>query len=242
MTETAPNDLIDILYEHRSFVVINKPGGVLTQAPPGIDSLEWRLRRLLKQRQPDANKHYIGVPHRIDRPVSGAIVMARNVRAANRISAQIENRSVTKTYWAIVESAEGQLDQPSGQWIDFMRKIPDQSKSEIVSSDHPEAKQAVLTYQLKGQAEGLSWLEIELQTGRTHQIRLQCSSRNLPIIGDFLYGAQQAFGPQVIDQRQQWIGLHARHLIFQHPMESETVDVTAPISAHWYDLADIFGM
>lgn len=239
MTETAPNDSIDILYEHRSVVVINKPGGLLTQAPPGIDSLEWRLRRLLKQRQPDANKHYIGVPHRLDRPVSGAIVMARNVRAANRISAQIENRSVTKTYWAIVE---GQLDQPSGQWIDFMRKIPDQSKSEMVPSDHADAKQAVLNYRLKGQAEGLSWLEIELQTGRTHQIRLQCGSRNLPIIGDFLYGAQQPFGPQVIDQRQQWIGLHARHLVFQHPIESETVDVTAAIGAHWLEFADKFRM
>lgn len=209
---------------------MNKPGGLLTQGPPGIDSLELRTKHFLKVRDEKPGKVYLGVPHRLDRPVSGAITVVKNVRAAQRISKQLEERTVTKTYWAVVE---GSPNQSQGRIEHWMRKIPDQAKSEIVDQSHADAKLAVLDYQTLATNEEKSLLEIELQTGRTHQIRLQCATMGWPIIGDRLYGSTQAFGPETPDDRQRWIALHARRLAFEHPISKEPVDQTAPLSEHW---------
>lgn len=220
----------EILLEQGAVLVLNKPGGLLTQAPPGIDSLELRIKRFLKSRDEKPGNVYLGVPHRLDRPVSGVLVVAKNVRATNRISTQIQSRSVLKKYWAVVE---GTVHNNAGTWIDHLRKLPDEAKSEIVAADHPEAKQAVLDYCVLGRDDRRSWLEIELHTGRTHQIRLQCGSRGLPIVGDQLYGATASFGPETPDLRKRWIALHSRRLRFEHPIDNTPVDQTAPLSDHW---------
>jgi 23S rRNA-/tRNA-specific pseudouridylate synthase len=102
-----------------------------------------------------------------------------------------------------------------------------------VPADHPDAQKAVLHFQVIERQEQGSWLEIQLQTGRTHQIRLQCSARSLPIVGDRQYGAERCFGPVDDDDRQRWIALHARQLSFKHPMTREQVDITAPLSSYW---------
>ncbi len=220
----------DILLEDGAVFVMNKPGGMLTQGPPGIDSLELRTKQFLKVRDQKPGKVYLGVPHRLDRPVSGAITVVKNVRAAQRISKQLEDRTVTKVYWAVVE---GQPADRQGRWEHWMRKIPDQAKSEIVAADHPDAKKAILDYQVLGTDGKLSWLEIQLQTGRTHQIRLQCSVSGLPIVGDSLYGSSRAFGPETFDDRERWIALHARRLAFEHPIHKTPIDEVAPLSDHW---------
>ncbi len=220
----------DILLEQGAVLVFNKPGGLLTQAPPGIDSLELRAKRWLKIRDKKPGKVYLAVTHRLDRPVSGAIVMAKNVRAAKRIAEQFQQRAVRKLYWAIVE---GSPPESTGRWVDPMRKIPDQAKSEIVAPDHPEAKQAVLNYRVLGCGDGFSFLEINLETGRTHQIRLQCAARGFPIAGDELYGATTSFGPQTDDLRKRWIALHARTIAFEHPIQHEPVEQVAPLPSHW---------
>jgi len=215
---------------------MNKPGGLLTQGPPGIDSLELRTKHFLKVRDEKPGKVYLGVPHRLDRPVSGAITVVKNVRAAQRISKQIEQRSVTKTYWAVVG---GVVDSSDGMWEDSMRKVPDEARSEIVPADHPDAKRAQLKYRSIATNGSVTLLEIELITGRTHQIRLQCGSRGLPILGDELYGSEEAFGPETTDLRKRWIALHARRLAFEHPISKEPVDQTAPLPEWWNGLSDL---
>jgi len=215
---------------------MNKPGGLLTQGPPGIDSLELRTKHFLKVRDEKPGKVYLGVPHRLDRPVSGAITVVKNVRAAQRISKQIEQRSVTKTYWAVVG---GVVDSSDGIWEDSMRKVPDEARSEIVPADHPDAKRAQLKYRSIATNGSVTLLEIELITGRTHQIRLQCGSRGLPILGDELYGSEEAFGPETTDLRKRWIALHARRLAFEHPISKEPVDQTAPLPEWWNGLSDL---
>lgn len=235
---------IEFLYEEGAAMVVNKPAGILTQGPPGIDSMELRLKTFLKIRDEKPGKVYLGVPHRLDRPVSGAMVFAKNVRATRRLCEQFEYRSVVKKYWAIVE---GQPSAESGEWADYMRKIPGQAKSEIVAEDHPDAQLAILKYKClqpvqesrpSDSSKELSLLEIKLETGRTHQIRLQCSARQLPIVGDVMYGSQLSFGEVEPDERKRRIALHARFLRFEHPIFKEIVSNTAPLSGAWgeYDI------
>lgn len=220
----------DILYEEGPCLVVNKPAGILTQAPPGIDSLEVRVKRFLIERENKPGKAYLGVPHRLDRPVSGTLVVAKHVRAARRLSEQFEGRLVRKSYWAVVE---GEVDADEGQWSDRVRKVPGQARGEVVAADQADAKRAVLSYRVKQRFDDKTWLEITLETGRYHQIRVQASEHGFPVIGDALYGATTTFGPQSDDPRDRAIALHARDLAFRHPMTKEDVDVTAPLPSTW---------
>ncbi|MCA9122590.1 MAG: RNA pseudouridine synthase [Planctomycetaceae bacterium] len=224
-----------ILYEQGPCLVVSKPAGILTQAPPGIDSLEFRIKQFLIQRENKPGRAYLGVPHRLDRPVSGALVVAKHVRAARRLSEQFEGRIVQKTYWAVVE---GELATDQGRWIDRVRKVPNEARSEVVADDQKDARRAVLSYQVRLRFEGKTWLEITLETGRYHQIRVQASSHGHPVVGDALYGATTSFGPSSDDPRDLMIALHARDLTFRHPMTKEDVSVTAPLPPAWSEFGD----
>jgi len=220
----------EVLYEQGPCLVVLKPGGVLTQAPPGIDSLEVRIKRFLKRRDGKSGKVYLGVPHRLDRPVSGAMVFGKNARATRRLSEQFEGRMVRKTYWAVVG---GDVRPDQGQWKDYVRKVPDQARAEVVGPRHEHGRPAVLYYHVLSRIEGGTWLEIELETGRTHQIRVQAASRGYPLWGDAQYGSAIPFGPQCKDPRQRRIGLHARTLTLRHPTSRQRVSVTAPLPPDW---------
>ena len=239
MTDSTGNSPIirpegfDILYEEGPCLVVVKPGGMATQAPPGIDSLEVRVKEFLRVRDSKPGNVYLGVPHRLDRPVSGVIVLARHVRAARRLSDQFEARTVRKTYWAVVE---GEVSPACGTWTDHLRKIPDAAQVEVVAPDHPEGRIAVLHYRVLAVDERCSWLEIDLETGRMHQIRVQAASRSHPILGDSQYGAMLQFGPATDDFRRRWIALHARSLEFLHPMTRQLVSQTAPLPSAWKEL------
>ena len=229
---------IEILFDEKKCLAINKPGGLLTQAPPGIDSMEARIKRELKLAQTDpAKKVYVGVPHRLDRPVSGIMLFGKNKGVTRLLSAQFQERTVQKIYWAVVQ---GELAEASGSWTDNMRKLPDSAQSEIVGPDHADAQLAELSYEVLGTAEGLSWLRIRLGTGRTHQIRLQTSSRDLPILGDHQYGSKREFGPTTNDLRARWISLHARRIEFAVPNTARRADIVAPLSSHWSPLIELF--
>jgi len=217
----------DILYEQGPCLVICKPGGLLTQAPPNIDSLESRLKAFLKARDEKTGNIYLAIIHRLDRPVSGAVVCARHVRAAKRLSEQFAQRTVQKQYVALVE---GPIEPASGTLCDHLRKVPNEPRAEIVSADDSDARQAVMHYRTIDVRDGHSLLEIALETGRMHQIRLQLAARGFPILGDELYGSTQPFGPITDDPRGRWIALHARRIVLQHPMTREVVDVTAPVA------------
>lgn len=227
--------MLDILYDNGPCLVLNKPAGVLTQAPAGIDSLEVRVKQFYRQREgkpADANI-YLGVPHRLDRPVSGAIVFARHERAAMRISKQFERRTVTKCYWAFVE---GVVTPDEGTWRDFLHKRHGMAQAEVVPADHPAAKHAVLHYRVMWSGPAGTWLEIELETGRTHQIRVQSASRGHAVVGDSQYGSSRSFGDPALEFRNRPIALHARQLGFRHPMTDEAVNVIAPLPATWREL------
>jgi 23S rRNA pseudouridine1911/1915/1917 synthase len=219
-----------ILHEEGPCLAVCKPAGVATQAPPGIDSLETRIKAFLKERDQPEHEVYLAVPHRLDRPASGAMVFATRRRAAQKLSKQFEERTVKKLYWAWVE---GSPEPAEGTWTDFLRKVYGKPLAEVVAEDHPEAKLAVLHYRTLAVNEIGSWLEIELETGRTHQIRIQAASRGHPLLGDFQYGAKVPFGPQHEDERLRAIALHARTLEFQHPASKQRIEIVAPVPGFW---------
>jgi RluA family pseudouridine synthase len=219
-----------VLYESGPCLVAAKPGGLLTQAPPGIDSLEVRIKDYLRTRSGRGDEVYLGVPHRLDRPVSGALVVAKSRRAARRLAEQFQGRLVQKKYLALVE---GRLQSPQGTWSDYVRKTPGEARAEITDRRAAGARPAVLHYRVVLFRSNLTWLEIELETGRMHQIRVQASARGTPIVGDELYGANRPFGPAREDPRERWIGLHARSLTFRHPKNRQLVSVAAPLPAAW---------
>ena len=224
--------MLDILYDDGPCLVVNKPSGLLTQAPAGIDSLEVQVKQFFREREgkPDDANVYLGLPHRLDRPVSGAIVFARHVRAAQRLSKQFEDRTISKSYWTFVE---GVVTPDEGTWRDFLHKRHGMAQAEVVTEDHPAAKHAVLHYRVVWQGPTGAWLEIELETGRTHQIRIQASSRGHAVFGDSQYGSTQTFGDPALEERDRPIALHARQLGFRHPMTNEPVDVVAPLPSTW---------
>jgi 23S rRNA pseudouridine1911/1915/1917 synthase len=235
--------MLEILFEDSSCLAVNKPAGLSTQLPPRIDSLErhvreWLARQAAATGEP-ADEIYLGLPHRLDRPVSGVILFAKTRRAARFISRQFERRQVKKVYWACME---GLVEPPEGTWIDFVRKVPDQPRVVIATSDAPGAQQAVLHYRtlalpMAAVADRpFSWLEIELETGRMHQVRIQAASRSHPVIGDVQYGATTRFGSETADPRERAIALHARTLTFQHPETKESLTLAAPLPASWQAL------
>ena len=231
-SDVSSNQPLDVLYEDGPCLVVNKPAGLLTQAPAGIDSLEVQVKEFYRRREgksSDANI-YLGLPHRLDRPVSGAIVLARHVRAARKLAAQFENRTVSKTYWAFVQ---GQVAPDEGTWTDYLHKRHGLAQAAVVDADHPAAKHAVLHYRVLWHGPLGSWLEIELETGRTHQIRIQAASRGYAVVGDSQYGSDLPFGGSYDEPRDRPIALHARQLGFLHPMTQQPVDVVAPLPTAW---------
>lgn len=221
---------IDILYEDGPCLAVGKPAGLLTQAPHYLDSLERRVKEYLKQRDQKTGRVYLGMPQRLDRPVSGILVMARHERAAKRLSDQFERRMVDKKYWALLE---GELEHDQGTWIDTLRKVPGSARAETVSSDHPDGREAILRYEVRERRNGCCLVEVRLETGRYHQIRLQAAGRGHPVVGDRLYGAAGTFGPACDDQRRRAIALHARQLSFYHPMTYQLITIAAPLPTFW---------
>jgi len=223
-----------ILLDEANCLVVAKPAGVLTQAPPGIDSLEQRVRQYLARTAPPEPPVYLGVPHRLDRAVSGAMVFATHIRAARKLSRQFERRTVEKIYWACVE---GEVSPPRGTWRDTMHKVPGMPRAVIVDPEHPKAQTAVLHYRVIGHHPWGSWLEIILETGRTHQVRIQAASRGHILLGDAYYDSKIPFGPQHDDDRARAIALHARGLAFDLPGARERVSVVAPLPEAWQEIS-----
>lgn len=220
----------DILFEDESCLAVAKPAGLLTQAPVGIDSLEFRIKRFLQERDALQGNVYLGVPHRLDRPASGTIVFAKTLKAAQRISKQFESRRVEKTYWGLVE---GNVQPAEATWTDRLKKIEGEPRTIVVDEGDPGGQIAILHYRALQQLANRTLLEITLETGRTHQIRIQCASRGHPLLGDELYGSRERFGPWSDDQRERLIALHARTLRFWHHAAGGYVSVVAQLPDYW---------
>ncbi len=221
---------LHILLEDNHCLAVSKPAPLLTQAPPGIDSLESRVRAYLKARYQKPGNVYLGIPHRLDRPVSGVVLFARQTVSAQRLQEQFAKRQVRKLYWAAVE---GGVEPEEGVWEDWLLKVKEESRAERVESTTPGARQAILRYRCLRSCTDYSLLEIVLETGRMHQIRVQSASRSWPVVGDALYGAKRPFGPTVEQPRDRVIALHARSLTFLHPIRYEPITVEAPLPEYW---------
>lgn len=228
---------LDILIEDGPVLAVNKPAGLPTQGvPQGIPSLESQVRDYIKTQYNKPGNVYLGIPHRLDRPVSGVVLFTKNSKAAARMAEQFRERQVRKIYWAVVEQP---LAEPTGTLVDWLLKIPDQARVEVVPPGTDGARECVLSYRVlqqdvRGPGQGGVLVEIELGTGRMHQIRVQFASRGWPIVGDRQYGARtRLLAALPIDPLIEPIALHARSLTFLHPVRYDSVTVTAPVPDTW---------
>ena len=220
------NDLLDILYEDNHCIAVNKPCGWPSAHFDGNEETVDRLvKSYLKEKYQKPGNVFLGIVHRLDKPVSGVLMFARTSKGAARLSEQFRENGIEKVYWAIVECA-GKKELPVfGTLQDWLRKDGDKGRVEVTAPNEEGSKLAVLHYQTKATHGGLALLEIRPQTGRTHQLRVQLASRGFPIYGDAKYGSVHAFGNA--------IGLHARALTFLHPIRLDPITLTAELPKPW---------
>jgi 23S rRNA pseudouridine1911/1915/1917 synthase len=191
------------------------------------------VKTYVKERYNKPGNVYLGIPHRLDRPVSGVIVFARNTKAAQRLAEQFQQRKVHKVYWALVE---GDVPGAEGRWEDWILKKQEEARAEVVPLDTPGAKRAVSHFRPLGSGDEGTLLEVEPETGRMHQIRVQAASRGWPVRGDLIYGSRLSFGPPAALPRERVIALHARELMFLHPIRFEPITLVAPLPPYWPEM------
>lgn len=226
--------MLDVLCEDGPVIAVNKPSGLICQgAPLGVDSLVAQVKAYLKQKYAKPGDVYLGVPHRLDRPVSGVVVFSRNSKCAARLSEQFARRQVRKIYMAVLS---GTPPAAAGVLTDWLYRIPDVSRVEISTPDRPGAKEARLRYRVLDVVRGRAVVAIFLETGRMHQIRLQFANQGCPVLGDTQYGAAEPFPGFPRDPVHAPIGLHAAELTILHPVRYEPLTIQAPLPATWRGL------
>ncbi len=199
--------MIDIIYEDNHVLVVEKPVNILVQADDTHDKdLLSILKEDIKKRYQKPGNVYLGLVHRLDRPVGGIMVFAKTSKAASRLSEQVRNHQIQKKYYAIVE---GNLDKKQGTLRDYLKKNEKLNKVFIDRS----GKESILNYLVVDSKENYSLVDIDLKTGRSHQIRVQFSSRNHPLYGDQKYNKNSKIGEQ--------IALYAYELSFYHPITKD---------------------
>ena len=214
---------LEILYEDNHCLAVFKSNGVLSTHFEGKEeTLDREVKRYLKEKHKKPGNVFLGIVHRLDRPVSGVLLFARTSKAAARLAEQFRQGTVEKIYWAVVE---GEIPREAGSLEDWLRKDRDAGRVLVVEPRTAGARQALLHYQKKGSHGGLTWLEVRPQTGRTHQLRVQLAHHGHPIYGDAKYGSVYSFGKAV--------ALHARALTFLHPVRYEPVTLTAEVPRPW---------
>lgn len=212
-----------VLYEDNHLLVVNKPAGLATLGVrPEDDSLAKQAKAYLKRRYAKPGNVYLGVVSRVDAPVSGVVVLARTSKAAARLSEQFRSRDVSKTYWAIVS---GRVEPPSGECVDWLKKDEARQRMAVVPLGTAGAQAARLRYRLLRPAARGTLVEVELFTGRKHQIRVQLAAHGWPILGDKKYGSRESFSGG--------IALHSRRLTLRHPTRDEELTFEAPLPASW---------
>ncbi|MCF8719870.1 RluA family pseudouridine synthase [Nitrospina gracilis] len=217
MKDSAVPDL-HILYVDNHLIAVDKPAGVLTQSDaPGAPNLLDQTRDWIKNEYGKPGKVYLGLVHRLDRPVSGVVLFARTSKAASRLSEQFRNHTARKFYLARVE---GTPEKETDRLVHYLRKEKS-IKTTVFPRPTPEAKQAELTYTVLEKKGGTSLLEVELHTGRFHQIRAQLAFIGHPLVGDAKYRAKSTLP-------EGRIALHAHRLIVTHPVTKEPLTLESP--------------
>ena len=209
-----------IIYEDNHLLVINKKAGQLVQGDKTGDlSLLELIKDFIKKRDEKPGNVFLGLVHRIDRPTSGLVIYAKTSKALSRLTVMVKNREVKKTYWAIVGK---EMIPKSQRLIHYLQKNEKTNKATVFIKPTDKAKESILNYQIIKTLDNYQLLEIDLETGRHHQIRAQLSKIGVPIKGDLKYGAPRS-------NPDGGISLHARKLEFEHPVTKEKVEIVAPV-------------
>lgn len=210
----------DILYEDNHLLVVNKHVGDLVQSDPdGTEALEDQIKAMIKVRDHKPGAVFLGVVHRIDRPVSGAVVFAKTSKALTRLNEMIRSHQIKKCYWAITEQRPSDEEGELRHWIVRNAKT---NRSQAHLRPKGDGKEAVLDYRVLGASTNYTLVEVDLKTGRHHQIRAQLSAIGCPIKGDLKYGAKRS-------NKDGGISLHSRKVEFAHPVGGKLLSVTAPV-------------
>ena len=215
-----------ILYEDNHLIIVNKLPGELVQGDEtGDRTLADDVKSYLKEKYKKPGNVYLGIPHRLDRPTSGIVVYCKTDKALSRMTALFRTSDVKKTYWAIVDKAP---EKEEGELVHYITRDASSNKSVASSKERKGSKIAKLTYRLIAASDKYYLLEIDLHTGRHHQIRAQLAAMGMHIKGDLKYGAARS-------NSDGGICLHARHVSFIHPIRKEMVSITAepPHSSLW---------
>jgi 23S rRNA pseudouridine1911/1915/1917 synthase len=235
---------LEILFEDNHLLAVNKPAGLLSQGDrTGEPSLVDVATHYLKDRYAKPGNVYVGLLHRLDRPASGVMLLAKTSKAALRLSEQFRAGTIAKIYWAIVT---GSPQDDDGTWTDVLAKDSQTNRSGVRKPDAPlgdsgkkgdahhssrgAGKDASVDFRVLERWKRFSRLELRPLTGRSHQLRVQLASRGLPILGDIKYGAKQRL--IALDGRTR-IALHARQITFTHPTLREPITVLAPVHGDW---------
>ena len=209
-----------IVFEDNHLLIINKKAGQLVQGDKTGDlSLLDLIKDFIKKRDEKPGNVFLGLVHRIDRPTSGLVIYAKTSKALSRLTQMVKNREIKKTYWAVVAKNEIPKKQ---RLVHYLLKNEKNNKSTVFPKVTDGAKESILNYEIIKILDNFQLLEIDLETGRHHQIRAQLSKIGVPIKGDLKYGSSRS-------NPDGGIHLHARKLEFLHPVTKENLEITAPV-------------
>jgi 23S rRNA pseudouridine1911/1915/1917 synthase len=209
-----------VLYEDNHLIIVNKRASDLVQGDStGDEPLDAAVKQYIREKYNKPGDVFLGVVHRLDRPVSGCVVYARTSKALTRLNELFRTRDVKKSYWAIVTERP---PAEEGVLRSFLKKNEQQNKSYVYDKEVKGSKEANLSYRIIGRSSSFYLLEIDLQTGRHHQIRAQLAAAGCPVRGDLKYGSKRS-------NEGGGISLHARRISFIHPVKKEEINVEAPL-------------
>ncbi|MDR3217577.1 MAG: RluA family pseudouridine synthase [Dysgonamonadaceae bacterium] len=211
---------MEVIYEDNHLIAVNKTCSEIVQGDKTGDTpLSETVKQWLKEKYNKPGNVFAGVIHRLDRPVSGLVMLAKTSKALERMNELFRNGAIKKTYWAIVKNKP---ETPEGEWVHYLVRNEKQNKSYAYDQEKPGAKKAILAYRLIGRSERYFLLEIDLKTGRHHQIRCQLAKMGCPIKGDLKYGFDRS-------NPDGGISLHSRKVNFIHPVSKEAIEIVAPV-------------
>lgn len=211
---------LQVLYEDNHIIVVNKRAGDIVQGDKtGDKPLSDVVKEYIAEKYNKPGNVYLGVVHRLDRPTTGIVLFSKTSKALPRLNKLFAEKKAKKTYWALVKNTP---PKHQDTLVDWLRKNPKNNKSTAFKKEVENSKKAILHYELIKALDNFNLLEVNLETGRHHQIRVQLSNIGCPIKGDLKYGFDRS-------NKDGSISLHARHLEFIHPVKKEPISITAPL-------------